>query len=47
MLLDPPALEELRRDVKTNLCDAVYVLGTDRTAGDVAYQTIILGELLR
>ena len=45
--MDPPALEELRRDVKTNLFDAVYFLDTDRIARDVAYQTIILGELLR
>jgi DNA invertase Pin-like site-specific DNA recombinase len=46
-LLDRPALEELRRDVKTNLFDAVYFLDTDRIARDVAYQTIILGELLK
>ena len=46
MLLDPPALEELR-SVEANLFDTVYVLGRDRIAGDVAYQTIILGELFR
>ena len=46
-LLDRPALEELRRDVKTNLFDAVYFLDTDRIARDVAYQTIILGELIK
>ena len=46
-LLDRPALEELRRDVKTPLFDAVYFLDTDRIARDVAYQTIILGELLK
>ena len=46
-LLDRPALEELRRDVKTALFDAVYFLDTDRIARDVAYQTIILGELLK
>jgi hypothetical protein len=45
--MDPPALEELRRDVKTNLFDAVYFLDTDLIARDVAYQTIMLGELLR
>jgi Resolvase, N terminal domain len=45
-LLDRPALEELRRDVRTNLFDAVYFLDTDRIARDVAYQTIILGELV-
>jgi site-specific DNA recombinase len=46
-VLDRPALEALRRDVKTNLFDAVYFLDTDRIARDVAYQTIILGELLK
>jgi site-specific DNA recombinase len=46
-LLDRPGLEELRRDVSTNLFDAVYFLDTDRIARDVAYQTIILGELLK
>ena len=46
-LLDRPALEELRRDVKTDLFDAVYFLDTDRIARDVAYQTIILGELIK
>jgi site-specific DNA recombinase len=46
-LLDRPALEELRRDIKTHLFDAVYFLDTDRIARDVAYQTIILGELLK
>ena len=46
-LLDRPGLEELRRDVKIDLFDAVYFLDTDRIARDVAYQTIILGELLR
>jgi site-specific DNA recombinase len=45
--LDRPALEALRRDVRTNLFDAVYFLDTDRIARDVAYQTIILGELLK
>ena len=46
-LLDRPALEELRRDLRTPLFDAVYFLDTDRIARDVAYQTIILGELLK
>jgi site-specific DNA recombinase len=46
-LLDRPGIEALRRDVKTNLFDAVYFLDTDRIARDVAYQTIILGELLK
>ena len=46
-LLDRPALEALRRDLRTPLFDAVYFLDTDRIARDVAYQTIILGELLK
>jgi DNA invertase Pin-like site-specific DNA recombinase len=46
-LLDRPGLEALRRDVRTPLFDAVYFLDTDRIARDVAYQTIILGELLK
>jgi site-specific DNA recombinase len=46
-LLDRPGLEALRRDVRTSLFDAVYFLDTDRIARDVAYQTIILGELLK
>jgi Resolvase, N terminal domain len=37
-LLDRPGLEELRRDIRTNLFDAVYFLDTDRIARDVAYQ---------
>jgi site-specific DNA recombinase len=46
-LLDRPGLEALRRDVRTPLFEAVYFLDTDRIARDVAYQTIILGELLK
>ena len=46
-LLDRPGLEELRSDVNTDLFEAVYFLDTDRIARDVAYQTIILGELLK
>ena len=46
-LLDRPGLEALRSDVRTPLFDAVYFLDTDRIARDVAYQTIILGELLK
>jgi DNA invertase Pin-like site-specific DNA recombinase len=33
-LLDRPGLEELRRDVRTPLFDAVYFLDTDRIARD-------------
>lgn len=45
--LDRPALEPLRNDLKTGFFDAVYFLNTDRIARDVAYQTIIIGELLK
>ena len=46
-LLDRPGLEALRRDLRTPLFDAAYFLDTDRIARDVAYQTIILGELIK
>jgi site-specific DNA recombinase len=46
-LLDRPGLEELQKDVRTNLFDPVYFLDTDRITRDVAYQTIILGELIK
>ena len=46
-LLDRPGLEALRRDVRTPLFDAVYFLDTDRIARDLAYQTIIHGELIK
>jgi DNA invertase Pin-like site-specific DNA recombinase len=44
--LDRPALDQLRTDVKAGF-EAIYFLDTDRIARDVAYQTIILGELLK
>src|SRR6266851_5036596 len=44
-LLDRPALEQLRQDVKTDLFDAIYFLCPDRIAREVAYQTIIVDEL--
>jgi site-specific DNA recombinase len=45
--LDRPALEQLRQDLKTDLFEVIYFLNTDRIARDVAYQTIIVGELLK
>jgi site-specific DNA recombinase len=45
--LDRPALNDLRADVKKDGFDAIYFLNTDRIARDVAYQTIIIGELLK
>jgi site-specific DNA recombinase len=46
-LLDRPGLEQLRKDVKTGVFDAIYFLCTDRIARDVAHQLIIIGELLK
>jgi DNA invertase Pin-like site-specific DNA recombinase len=45
--LDQPALEELRRDMKTPLFDSIYLLNTDRIARDVTYQIIIISEILK
>jgi site-specific DNA recombinase len=44
---DRPALEQLRADLKSDLFETVYFLNTDRIARDVAYQTIIIAELLK
>jgi len=43
--LDRPALDQMRRDAKLALFDAIYFLCADRIAREVAYQTIIVGEL--
>ena len=45
--LDRPALNEMRRDVKTPLFDAIYFLDADRIARDVTIQTIIIEEILK
>jgi site-specific DNA recombinase len=45
--LDRPALDELRRDLKTRLFDTIYFLNSDRIAREVTYQTIIIAEILR
>ncbi|MBN1325548.1 recombinase family protein [Candidatus Falkowbacteria bacterium] len=45
--LDRPGLEQLRNDLKTDLFDSIYFLNTDRIARDVAYQTIIISEILK
>jgi len=37
----------LRQDAKVALFDAIYFLCADRIAREVAYQTIIVGELLK
>jgi site-specific DNA recombinase len=46
-LLDRPALDQMRADAKTDVFDAIYFLDTDRIARDVAYQSIIIGELIK
>jgi len=46
-LLDRPALDQMRVNAKTDAFDAIYFLDTDRIARDVAYQTIIIGELIK
>lgn len=45
--LDRPALDELRKDLKTDLFETIYFLNTDRIAREVTYQTIIIAEILR
>lgn len=45
--LDRPAMNELRKDLKTNLFETIYFLSTDRIAREVTYQTIIIGEMIK
>jgi site-specific DNA recombinase len=40
-------LDQLRADLKTETFDAVYFLAADRIARDAAYQSIIVGELIK
>ena len=47
VLLDRPALEQLRQDAKTNLFDRIYFHAADRIAREAAHQTIIIGELVK
>jgi site-specific DNA recombinase len=46
-LLDRPALNQMRADVKADLFDTIYFLAADRIAREVEYQRIIVGELLK
>ena len=46
-LLDRPVLNQLRADLKTDVFDTVYFLAAHRIARAVAYQTIIVDELLK
>ena len=45
--LDRPALDQLRKDIKTDEFEVVYFYDTDRIARDVSYQNIIIAELLK
>lgn len=45
--LDRPAIDQLRKELKTDLFDTIYFLNTDRIARDVAYQNIIIAEILK
>jgi DNA invertase Pin-like site-specific DNA recombinase len=46
-LLDRPALEQLRKDLKTDLFDVIYFLEADRIARELTIQTIIIEEILK
>lgn len=46
-MLDRPAMNQLRADLKTRAFETIYILNTDRIARDVTYQNIIIGEFLR
>jgi DNA invertase Pin-like site-specific DNA recombinase len=46
-LLARPGLDQLRSDLKADVFDTVYFLSADRIARDVAYQSIIVGELIK
>lgn len=45
--LDRPAMDQLRKDIRTGLFDVIYFLNTDRIAREVTYQTIIIAEILK
>jgi site-specific DNA recombinase len=45
MLLDRPALNRMRADLKTCRFDRIYFLAADRIAREVEYQRIIVSEL--
>jgi site-specific DNA recombinase len=45
--LDRPALDQMRKDLKTNTFDVIYFHNTDRIARDTNYQTLIIAEILK
>jgi site-specific DNA recombinase len=46
-LLDRPALDRMRTDLKGDTFDAIYFHRADRIAREIEYQQIIVGELLK
>jgi hypothetical protein len=44
---DRPALDEMRKDLKTNVFDVIYFHQADRIAREVVIQTIIIEEILK
>jgi hypothetical protein len=44
---DRPALNEMRKDVRTDLFDAIYFHDADRIAREVTIQTIVIEEILK
>ncbi len=45
-LLDRPAMNDLRKDIRTLEFQTIYILNADRIARDVTYQNIIIYEFL-
>lgn len=46
-MLDRPAMNQLRADMKTDLFEIIYFLVADRIARDATYQTIIVEEIIK
>jgi hypothetical protein len=44
--MDRPGLKKLRADLKSDVFDAIYFLDFDRIARELAYQSIVLSELV-
>lgn len=44
---DRPALDELRKDLKTNIFDTIYFLAADRISRTASYQSIIISEIIK
>ena len=44
---DRPALDQMRKDLKTNVFDVIYFHQADRIAREVVIQTIIIEEILK